>query len=955
MTLRRVISGILLLVLLSGFTILNVNGETKKKTEKNTEKQTEMDYSLFASKLDKIAYDGNDLGAVWSKSSTTFKVWSPTASEVKVRLYEYGSDKESKDGFYKEQSMSFDKSNGIWSVTIKGNLKNKYYTYLVQNGKKSYEVVDIYAKAVGANGKRGMIVDLSATNPKDWDKDTYKTVQNQTDAMVWEVHVKDFSYSESSGVSKNNRGKFLAFTEKGTVVDGISGNSPTCVDYLKKLGVNYVQINPFYDFGSVDETGKDDQFNWGYDPVNYNVPEGSYSTNPYDGNVRIKECKEMIKALHNAGIGVIMDVVYNHTYTGEDSYFNRTVPNYYYRMNSDGTFSNGSGCGNDTASEHKMFRKFMIDSVTYWAKEYHIDGFRFDLMGLHDCETMNQIRSSLDEINPKLIMYGEAWNMPTACDEGTLMANQDNMNQLDTRIGAFDDTIRDALKGNTFDSTEKGFLAKGSNVGTLKTGIEGQCNFGWALEPTQTVTYSSCHDNYTLYDKLVSSIHSDDKKYRERYADLVEMTKLNSVAIFASQGMPFVLAGEEFCRSKDGDENSFKSPVTENMIDWNSVDKFGDVVEYYKGMIQIRNKINAFRDSTSNTAKSINYIDDDLDGAVAFTVKGLEKDNFKNIAVILNGNPDKSVKVDLGKENLTDKWVLIANNETAGLRNLGTVTSTIEVPKSSGAVLVDAESFNKNCKSDKGAVVVNYIDKETEEKVMTEIVEGKIGDDFDIAPSNTMLRSYKILDKEDTKGSFDQENQYATFYVEKYEGTVTSITFRYIDSSTDKEIAPSKVLTNHVGQQYFTPEIPTVAGYTLDTDALPDNGAGLFAIENQVVTYKFTKNKPKTCQVNVIYMDSDGNIMDIETLEGKKGEEYSAKEKEYENLTLSSMPDNAKGKFRRAQQNVLYSYQLDSNKTKVVVVTTILVLLAMAAGTGITLKSRSSIKKKRQKGIEIRK
>lgn len=945
MSFKRLVSGVLVLVFMIGMTAVDVSAKNNKTT----------DYAAYAANLDKTAYDGDDLGAVWSKDSTTFKLWSPTASDVKVRLYEYGSEKESKDGYFKEQSLSFNKSNGVWSCKIKGNLKNKYYTYMVTNNKKTYEVVDIYAKAVGANGKRGMIVDLASTNPQGWENDTHKTVKNQTDAVIWEVQVKDFSYNENSGVSKDNRGKFLAFTEDGTTVNGIPGNSPTCISYLKELGVNYVQINPFYDFGSVDETGKDDQFNWGYDPVNYNVPEGSFSSNPYDGNVRIKECKEMIQALHKAGIGVVMDVVYNHTYTGEDSYFNRTVPNYYYRMNSDGTFSNGSACSNDTASEHKMFRKFMIDSIKYWTEEYHIDGFRFDLMGLHDCETMNQIRSTLDKINPEILMYGEAWNLETSCDEGTILATQDNMAHLDSRIAAFDDTIRDALKGNTFNPSDKGFLAKGKNTGDLITGIEGQCNFGWAKAPTQSVNYSSCHDNYTLYDKLISSIYPDEKNFRKRYSDLVSMTKLNSAAIFTAQGMTFFLAGEEFCRSKDGDENSFKSPATLNMIDWESVDRYGDVVDYYKGMIELHKKFKAFRDPSTDTLNSLQYFGDTSNGVVAYIINGLKDDNFKKVAVILNGNPEKDQTVKIEGKNLPDKWVMVANEETAGLRNLGTVKDEVTVSKSSAVILVDKESFDKNCKTDKGAVVVNYIDEKTENVVMTQVVEGKIGEDYDITPSNEVLKSYKVVSKEDTKGTFKEENGHAKFVVKEYVGAYSSVTFRFVDSATDKEIAPSKVLTNQVGQQYFTTEIPAVKGYLLDTDSLPENGAGLFTQEEKVVTYKYTKDKPENCQVNVIYMDSDGNVMDIKILEGKKGDKYSAKEKEYENLTLVSSPKNASGKYSDIQQNVIFNYQLNDNSTKAIVVTILLVMAGLLATAGISLKTRASIRKKREREIQIQK
>ena len=353
------------------------------------------DYQVYAAELDKLAYSGSDLGAVYTENATTFKVWSPKASAVSVDIYDTGSEEEGGKSI-KTKSLELDKKTGVWSCTISGNLAGKYYTYTVTHGKDAKVTGDIYARACGVNGKRSMIVDLSKTNPDNWENDNHVFVPHQTDATVWETSVADFSSSESSGVLEAHRGKFLAFTESGTTVNGIQGGTSTCVDYLKKLGVKYVQIMPMYDFGSVDES-KDimEQYNWGYDPVNYNCPEGSYSTDPYDGSVRIRECKQMIQALHNAGIGVVMDVVYNHTYSTE-SWFQYTVPNYYYRMNPDGTFSNGSGCSNDTASEHLMFRKYMIDSVTYWAKEYHVDGFRFDLMGLHDVTTMNRIRSNLD-------------------------------------------------------------------------------------------------------------------------------------------------------------------------------------------------------------------------------------------------------------------------------------------------------------------------------------------------------------------------------------------------------------------------------------------------------------------------------------------------------------------------------------------------------------------------------
>lgn len=546
------------------------------------EKKTVTDYQAYAANLDKSAYSGNDLGASYSKKATTFKVWSPNAASVRVNIFEHGSDNEGDAGSIMSRAMSLDKTTGVWSVTINGDLLNKYYTYSVTHGKTTKETADVYAKACGVNGQRSMVVDLSTTNPEGWENDKHVLVQNQTDASVWEISVADFSSSESSGVSEANRGKYLAFTEEGTTVNGVQGASSTCVDYLKKLGVKYVQIMPFYDFGSVDESKNImDQYNWGYDPVNYNCPEGSYSTNPKKGEVRIKECKQMIQALHNAGIGVIMDVVYNHTYTS-DSWLQRTVPNYYYRMNNDGTFSNGSGCSNDTASEHLMFRKYMIDSVTYWASEYHIDGFRFDLMGLHDVTTMNSIRTALDNLyadgsGSQILMYGEAWDMATNCDEGTVLASQKNLKQLSDRIGAFDDTIRDAIKGST-GGTDGAFVQEGSRRANLKTGIAGQSDTttGWANVPSQCVTYASCHDNLCLYDKLVGSVYGVDGKYRKRYEDLVAMNKLSAAIVITSQGIPFSLGGEEFCRSKDGDENSYASSRKENMLDWENVDLYSE-------------------------------------------------------------------------------------------------------------------------------------------------------------------------------------------------------------------------------------------------------------------------------------------------------------------------------------------------------------------------------------------
>lgn len=651
-------------------------------------------YNKTAQQLDNLAYDGDDLGSVYTKESTSFKVWAPTASKVSLNIYTTGSDDEEGAKKVSAADMSFDSGSGVWSTIVQGDLAGMYYTYSVTVNGKTNETVDIYAKAAGVNGNRGMVVDLDSTDPDGWDDDKNILVKNQTDAIVWEVHIKDFSNQADSGISAKNRGKYLAFTETGTVLSGT--DIPTGIDYLKKLGVTHVQINPFFDFGSVDESNPDDkQYNWGYDPKNYNVPEGSYSSNPYDGNVRINETKQMIKALHDAGIGVIMDVVYNHTHTGEDSFFNLTVPNYYYRFTEDGSWSNGSACTNDTASEHAMYRKFMVDSVYYWAKEYHIDGFRFDLMGLHDTDTMNAIRSELDKLDERIIMYGEAWNMDTNTDAA--LATQNNMSLLNDRIAAFNDGIRDALKGDNFLAKGKGFIQGENAAVRLHNGIKGAAD-SWAKAPCRTVTYASCHDNFTLYDKLVASVKESGANYRSRYDDLVNMNKLGAAVILTSQGMPFMLAGEEMARSKDGDDNSFVSSPALNQIDWNNLKLFGDLTSYYAGLIQIRKNFAPFCDPGKTTIDNMKIYENTDSRVLAYMIdnKLTAGSQWNKAVCIFNSDTENDKTITLEGENLPDKWVVIANGDKAGVTSLGEVSgNTVEVLKSSALILVDKDSFDR--------------------------------------------------------------------------------------------------------------------------------------------------------------------------------------------------------------------------------------------------------------------
>ena len=845
------------------------------------EKKTVTDYQAYAANLDKSAYSGNDLGASYSKKATTFKVWSPNAASVRVNIFEHGSDNEGDAGSIMSRAMSLDKTTGVWSVTINGDLLNKYYTYSVTHGKTTKETADVYAKACGVNGQRSMVVDLSTTNPDGWENDKHVLVQNQTDASVWEISVADFSSSESSGVSEANRGKYLAFTEEGTTVNGVQGASSTCVDYLKKLGVKYVQIMPFYDFGSVDESKNImDQYNWGYDPVNYNCPEGSYSTNPKKGEVRIKECKQMIQALHNAGIGVIMDVVYNHTYTS-DSWLQRTVPNYYYRMNNDGTFSNGSGCSNDTASEHLMFRKYMIDSVTYWASEYHIDGFRFDLMGLHDVTTMNS-----------------------------------NLKQLSDRIGAFDDTIRDAIKGST-GGTDGAFVQEGSRRANLKTGIAGQSDTttGWANVPSQCVTYASCHDNLCLYDKLVGSVYGADGKYRKRYEDLVAMNKLSAAIVITSQGIPFSLGGEEFCRSKDGDENSYASSRKENMLDWENVDLYSDVIEYYRGLYKIRDAFAAFSDSTAETANSLTYLSDVPKGVMGYTINNTESGKWSQMCVIFNGSDSA--------QNVTAKgdWVVLADNKTAGLRNIKNVTNSVKVEAHSAVIMVDTKSYDSaGIMDDEGAVVIDYYDNKTEKLIKSQTLTGELGTSYDVTNlASTLNYNVKKTDGE-IKGVFTDQVGHAKVYVEEYDGEISTVTVKFVDETNNTEIEDSFLVKNRKGEQYYTPDLPSIKNYKLVLDDLPTNGAGKLDSASKTVTYKYTRvtdDEDKTvCRVNAIYMDDSGKILDTKTITGVEGQAYSLSQNTYEEKDLVSVPEKANGTFKSGEINVVFSYSSNPDPLK---------------------------------------
>ena len=917
---KRLISLILSILILAATAVtpaLAANNNTKetKPTVKPTAAPTEppltpqsYGYAGYAEQLDKTVYKG-DLGALYTPNYTTFRVWSPVASDVKVVIYKTGSDQESGAQTLYNYPMKFVKAKGTWYLTLKGDYKNMYYTYRVTIGDRTNEVVDPYAKAVGVNGNRGMIVDLRDTDPEGWENDSYKRVYGNPKAVVWEVSVRDFSASPTSGVSEKNRGKFLAFTEDNTSLNGEKDNIATCVSYLKQMGVNYVQINPFYDFASIDETDTvSEQYNWGYDPKNYNVPEGSYSSDPYDGRVRIKECKQMIQALHNAGIGVIMDVVYNHTYDSKTSFFQQTVPYYYYRFSEDGDWSNGSGCGNDIATERYMVRRFIRDSVTYWAKEYHIDGFRFDLMGLMDVGTMNSIRSSLDQLpdGKKIIMYGEAWSLDTLVTPDVKLATQDNMKLLSKRIGAFDDSGRDAIKGSVFNPRETGFVQTGSSKAGIRGMIDGD-GTGWAAVPNQVVSYSSCHDNLTLYDKLVASVYGDEE-YSARREDLVEMNKLSAAIVMMTQGMPFMLAGEEFARTKKGDENSYMSPVEVNQIDWSRINDFLSLKEYYQGLIKLRSKLTALQDSLGNT--TITYLD-----AVGGECLAYEAVMQKAPIVIaaFNGSNSEASTVTLPKGS----WVMLADGERSGLSSLGEYTGTIKVPHTSAVVLVNKAGYKLiGQDSDTASIYARLVDTVHDETIYEAKLTGKLGDSYTIDIPDEVLFRYNITgEKTLLSGTFEKDFDIVTIECEKYEGNYSSVTFRYLNDFGEP-IANAILISNRVGQQYYSQPLPAIPGYVLDLEKLPDNGAGKYTDEPIIVSYYYKPadtivadvGEEYNCRANVIYMSDEGDILDTKTYLGVDGDLVEVEELQFDGYSLHGRSDNYAA-FSPVEANIIVNYE----------------------------------------------
>ena len=529
-------------------------------------------------------YYTGPLGPDYTPGGTCLRLWAPTAEAVTVTLYHKGDG-----GAVLGTEPLVRGAHGVWSVWLPGEQHGRYYTFAVTVDGVTRETGDPYARAAGVNGVRSMIVDLARTAPSGWERDVRPNIPSAQRA-VWEVSVRDFSQDAASGVRPAWRGKYMAFTQQGTTLHS-DGIHPTCLNYLKRLGVKYVQLMPIFDFGSVDETKPLlRQYNWGYDPTNFNVPEGSYSTDPTRGEVRIRECREMIAALHAAGIGVVMDVVYNHTYRTENP-FNSTVPYYFFRQNPDGSFSNGSGCGNEFASERPMARRYLIDSILYWAKEYHIDGFRFDLMGLYDAESINAVRAALDALpgGRDILLYGEPWQ-GGASQLHRYEANKANLAMLNERVGIFCDDTRDAIKGGCFDAREPGYVeGKPGSFWDIGAAVAAWCRSDRLPPhaPSQIVSYVSAHDNFTLWDKLLC-VRYEKPEFTARDTVALAQNRLAAGIYLTSFGLPFMQAGEEFARTKKGVSNSYRSSPTLNRLDWNRAEKYHALVDYYRGLLALR-------------------------------------------------------------------------------------------------------------------------------------------------------------------------------------------------------------------------------------------------------------------------------------------------------------------------------------------------------------------------------
>ena len=781
--------------------------------------------------LENKAYNGTDLGCTYTPAKTTWKVWSPEAKSVKLNLYATGSDLE--NGAKNLGTYTMDKNNttGVFTVALDGDYKNVYYTYTVDTAKLgAMETYDIYATACGVNGNRSMVVDLDSTDPEGWENDQHVFQDQMTDEAIWEVHIADLTSSDTSGVSPEYEGKFLGFVEGGLKYKGKSVG----VDYLVEQGIKAVHIQCPFDFASGDERNNE-SYNWGYDPKNYNVPEGLYSTNPYDGNVRITEFKQLVQALHDRGISVIMGVVYNHTFGSDKSPFTYTVPGYYYRMESATQYNNCTACGNTLASDKKMFRSYMKQSLKFWAEEYHIDGFRFDLMAAHDWQVMNEIRDMFNGMyggeGKKIIMYGEPWT-GTGGDPGIYASNActiNNASKLKENIGCFNDTTRNAIQ-----SWFKSEAA--ANTGTVKAGITSTTKSG--LVPNKSLTYFDCHDGVTWWDNIMSV---NGKQYDSTNAAHRLKLRTSMTYLFTSQGVPFMLAGTEFARTKYG--NSYNAGDT-NAFDWKRIETYGAEVAYVKGLREIRNAFSPFRSSSKVTNPSYLSTGNNI---IAYTLNNTKAGEWSKALVIVNNGAAGSVTLPAGS------WSIVADGEKAGLTSLGTASGSYNVPANGSAVLVQGETTAKSATYE--TVTVNHVVGGKTIKTTESLYA--VGDTWRAVPDNYTIFNHNVVSIESNAGTKLGNTYYGTVEAGKdvvvtitYEAFNTDgyLTIKYVD---EKGNSVSNDITFRMlnGEEFNLP-FSNVSGYELVSSKYPANYKGTFDSANpETITFVYKQLDVKSIDV----------------------------------------------------------------------------------------------------------
>ena len=835
MKIRRIISVVLaVMMLLSMFTVAASAAEADLAGTGAANQEYLESYA-------RQAVSEKGLGFTYTPSATTFKVWAPEATSVMVKMFTTGTDAESGAAVLGTFPMTYNSTNGVWTLTQAGDLKNTYYTYLVERDGVVNEAVDPYAKAVGANGDRAMVCDLDSTDPEGWDQDKHVLFDNPGEAVVWEVHVRDFSIDVSSGVSEKNRGKYLAFTEGNTTVNG-EGKIATCVDYLVEHNVNCVQLMPIEDFASIDETDARVNYNWGYDPKNYNVPDGSYSSDPYDGNTRIKEFKMLVQALHDRGIAVVMDVVYNHTFVREGSQFSKIVPKYYYRMSNmnSNLYHNGSGLGNVLSTEKVMTRQYVQDSLEYWVNEYHVDGFRFDLMGCFDVPSVKAWRSALDQIDSRILMYGEPW--AGGSDNGISNAvSKTNLSQV-TGVGAFNEGYSDALKGSHDTATGTGFLNGGANTEILKAAGGTASDLSGTV--SQFVNYTDNHDNWVLFDKIlaanktsgfVTGQYQQNKKLYDTNKDVVNTTsaqvlgqvKIALTSSLTSQGIPFTVAGSEFCRTKYGDKNSYGSPDEINSLNWSRAANYTEVSDYYAGLAAIRKAVSAFGDGTANAVTTISS------SPTAWQITNNKSGEWNKIIVALNNSASaKSI-------SLSGSWNVVANGTKAGTASLGTASGSYSVPAWSSVVLVDSASFGNYTQPAVGAanLTVEHYTRDAASGSYTlnktEKAAFKEGQTWRASQDISILFDHDLDSVDSTAGAnvtygaaVAGQNITVKFYYTRNIGS-EYLTVNFLDSTSGAAIKTPMKYRLKDGAEFSIPAT-RVQGYQLDTTKFPKATIGSF-------------------------------------------------------------------------------------------------------------------------------